>query len=269
MDLQLTGKRALVTGSSSGIGVGIAEMLAAEGASVVVHGRDATRLQAVHDRIAATGAPVALARGDLAIAKEAQAVAESALAAFGGIDILVNNVGGSSDEEAKSWFAVPLEEWTKTFEKNVVAAGRMIHAMAPAMKERGWGRIIQISSAAGTIPTSAQPDYGPAKAAMVNMSLGLSKALAKSGVTVNTVSPGMIYTEGLEDFLRQFAAKRGWGDDLAKAADYILQGTGQTVDRVGRVEDVAHAVCYLASPVADFVNGINIHMDGGGSSSIY
>jgi NAD(P)-dependent dehydrogenase (short-subunit alcohol dehydrogenase family) len=122
---------------------------------------------------------------------------------------------------------------------------------------------------AGTIPTSAQPDYGPSKAAMVNMSLGLSKALAGSGVTVNTVSPGMIRTPGLDDFLRQFAQKRGWGDDIDQAAAYILKGTGQTVHRIGEVGDVANAVAWLASPVADFVNGINIHMDGGASSSIY
>ena len=103
---------------------------------------------------------------------------------------------------------------------------------------------------------------------MLNMSLGLSKALAKSGVTVNSVSPGMIRTPGLEDFLRMFAAKRGW-DDIEQAADYVLKGTGQTVNRIGQPQDVAFAVAYLASPRADFVNGINIHMDGGGSSSIY
>ncbi len=207
--------------------------------------------------------------GDLSNDEGANAVADAALDAFGGIDILVNNAGGSSDEEAKSWFKVDLAEWVQTYQKNVVAAGRLIHRMAPAMKERGWGRIIQISSAAGTIPTSAQPDYGPAKAAMINMSLGLSKALAKTGVTVNTVSPGMIRTAGLEDFLRGFAAKRGWDDDIDRAADYILQGTGQTVNRIGEVDDIAHAVAYLASPLADFVNGVNLHLDGGGSSSIY
>jgi NAD(P)-dependent dehydrogenase (short-subunit alcohol dehydrogenase family) len=269
MDFRLQGKRALVTGSSSGIGAGIAKVLAAEGVSVVVHGRNVERTEQVRAAIAATGAPVASAVGDLATDDGATTVADAALAAFDGIDILVNNAGGSSDEEVKSWFLVPLDEWVGTYQKNVMAAGRLIHRIAPAMKERGWGRIIQISSMAGTIPTSAQPDYGPAKAAMVNMSLGLSKALAKSGVTVNTVSPGMIRTPGLENFLREFAAKRGWGDDIEQAANYVLKGTGQTVNRVGEPEDVAYAVAYLASPLADFVNGVNIHMDGGGSSSIY
>jgi NAD(P)-dependent dehydrogenase (short-subunit alcohol dehydrogenase family) len=268
MDLQLTGKRALVTGSSSGIGAEIARVLAAEGASVVVHGRNVERANAVAAEIVATGASTAIAIGDLATDDGASNVADTALDAFGGIDILVNNAGGASEEEAKSWFQVELSEWLATYEKNVMAAGRLIHRMAPAMKERGWGRIIQIATMAATIPTSAQPDYGPAKAAMLNMSLGLSKALAKSGVTVNSVSPGMIRTPGLEDFLRMFAAKRGW-DDIEQAADYVLKGTGQTVNRIGQPADVAFAVAYLASPRADFVNGINIHMDGGGSSSIY
>jgi len=269
MDLQLAGKRALVTGSSSGIGTGIAGMLASEGVAVVVHGRNVERTERVAAELAAGGATVATALGDLATDDGALAVARAATDAFGGIDILVNNAGGSSEEEKKSWFDVPLGEWVATYQKNVVAAGRLIHRLVPPMKERGWGRVIQISSAAGTIPTSAQPDYGPAKAAMLNMSLGLSKALAGSGVTVNTVSPGMIMTEGLMDFLRLFAAKRGWGDDTDKAADYILKGTGQTVHRIGQPEDVAWAVLYLASPRSDFVNGVNLHLDGGGSSSIY
>jgi NAD(P)-dependent dehydrogenase (short-subunit alcohol dehydrogenase family) len=269
MDLLLQGKRALVTGSSSGIGAGIAKMLSEEGVAVVVHGRNAERLERVAGEIADGGAPVATALGDLATDDGADAVARVALDAFGGIDILVNNAGGSSDEEKKSWFDVPLSEWVATYQKNVVAAGRLIHQLAPPMRAWGWGRLIQISSAAGTIPTSAQPDYGPAKAAMLNMSLGLSKTLAGSGVTVNTVSPGMIMTDGLRTFLHTFAAKRGWGEDIDKAAEYILKGTGQTVRRIGQVEDIAFAVTYLASPRADFVNGVNMHLDGGGSSSIY
>ncbi len=269
MDLQLQGKRALVTGSSSGIGAGIAKMLADEGVSVVVHGRNEERLARVAAEIAERGATVASAIGDLATDEGAEAVATVALEAFGGIDILVNNAGGASEEEKKSWFDVDVSEWVATYQKNVIAAGRLIHRLAPPMRERGWGRIIQIGSAAGTIPTSAQPDYGPSKAAMINMSLGLSKALSSTGVTVNTVTPGMIMTAGLMDFLLVFAAKRGWGDDTARAAEYILKGTGQTVNRIGQVEDIAFAVAYLASPRASFVNGVNMHLDGGGTSNIY
>ncbi len=269
MDLELKGKRALVTGSSSGIGIGIATLLAEEGAQVVVTGRNAERTAKVAADLSATGTTVVSAVADLATDEGARHVATVALDAFGGIDILVNNAGGASEGDQKSWFEVPLSEWMATFEKNVMAAGRLIHLLVPGMKDRGWGRVIQIGSGAGMIPTSAQPDYGPAKAAMINLSMGLSKALSGTGVTVNTVSPGMIMTEGLMDFLHFFSARRGWGDDTDRAAEYILKGCGQTVNRIGQVSDVAFAVAMLASPRGEFMNGVNIHLDGGGTASIY
>lgn len=262
-------KRALVTGSSSGIGASIARALASEGAHVIVHGRDRARADAVADSIRSAGGTAAVVVGDLASEVGAAAVAEGALAAFGGVDILVNNAGGAAEGQVKSWFAVPMEEWAVSYERNVMAAARLIRALAPGMKERGWGRIVQIATAAATIPTAAQPEYGTAKAAMLNMSLGVSKALAGSGVTVNAVSPGMIRTPGLEDFLRDFAHRRGWGDDIDQAAAYVLKGTGQTVHRIGTVEDVAYAVSFLVSPRADFLNGLNLHVDGGGTANIY
>lgn len=268
MELNLEGKRALVTGSSSGIGVAIAEMLAAEGVSVVVNGRDSARVDAVAKRLADQGYRAATASGDLSTAEGCAAVAEAANAAFGGIDILVNNAGGSAVSDSPNWFAYDTGQWVDTYQRNTLAAVRLIHAFAPEMKERGWGRIINISTAAAITPTSGQADYGPAKAAMLNMSLGLSKALKQTGVTVNSVSPGMIRTEGLIKVLRKMAEKRGWGDDLAKAEDYIAKGGGQTVNRIGEVRDIGYAVVMLASPRSDFINGINFHVDGGLSPSL-
>ena len=268
MDLQLTGKRALVTGSSSGIGSGIAQELAAEGVLVVVHGRNVERANAVAAKISAAGGKAAVAIGDLSTNEGAAAVAEAALAAFGGIDILVNNAGGSFDTPDPSFFSVSPEAMMATYQANTIAAFRLIQALAPAMKERGWGRIINIATAAAITPTSAQPDYGPAKAAMLNMSLGLSKTLRMTGVTVNCVSPGMIRTEGLMEFLGNFAQKRGWGDDVPKAEEYFVKGTGQTVGRVGEVTDIAYGVLMLASPRADIINGTNFHVDAGISPAI-
>lgn len=269
MNFDLLGKRALITGSSSGIGAGIATTLAAEGVSVVVHGRDPQRAHAVADEIRANGGQAATAIGDLATEDSAADVAGSAAQPFGGIDILVNNAGGASETGVQSWFELPVKEWGATYQRNVMSAGYLIHALVPAMREKGWGRIIQIASAAAIIPTSGQPDYGPSKAAMINMSMGLSKALAGTGITVNTVMPGMIMTEGLNDFLRIFAERRGWGDDLDKAAEYVLKGTGQTVHRIGQISDIAYAVAVLASPRAEFFNGMNLHLDGGATGSIY
>lgn len=268
MELGLNGRRALVTGSSSGIGTAIARMLAAEGAAVVVHGRNRERAQAVAGGIAATGGQAAVVCGDLAVAGEADAVATGALAAFGGIDVLVNNAGGQGQAANPSWFSTEPARWTETYAANVVAAVRLIHRLVPPMVERRWGRVINIATAAAITPTSAQPDYGASKAGMLNATLGLSKALKRTGVTCNAISPGMIRTEGLTGFLAALAAKRGWGDDIARAEEHVANGSGQTVSRIGEVDDIAYMVAVLASPRADFINGSNFHVDGGISPSL-
>jgi NAD(P)-dependent dehydrogenase (short-subunit alcohol dehydrogenase family) len=268
MDLNLQGKRALVTGSSSGIGAGIARMLAVEGASVVVHGRNRARAEAVAAAIIASGGKAVAVCGDLADETQIAALAEGALAAFGGIDILVNNAGGSAETADKSWFGGTAATLLEAYQANVVASFCLIKLFSPAMKERGWGRIINIATAAAITPTSGQPDYGPAKAALINLSLGFSKTMARSGVTSNCISPGMVRTEGVRDFLANFAQKRGWGDDIAQAEAYVAKGTGQTVKAIGEVEDIAFAVAMLASPRADYINGANFHVDGGISPAI-
>jgi len=267
MDLDLAGRRALVTGSSSGIGAGVARILAQEGASVVVHGRNAERAEAVARELAEQGAQTAVAIGDLATDEGADAVTKAALEAFGGIDILVNNAGGSAKGET-SWFKVPANNWVDVYQSNTLAAVRLIHALVPGMRERAWGRIINIGSAAAVTPTSGQPEYGPAKAALINLSLGLSKNLRNSGVTSNVISPGMIRTEGLEKGMALLAEKRGLGLDAEKGIDIMLKGIGQTVNRIGEVEDVGYAVAMLASPRSGFINGTNVHVDGGISPAI-
>ncbi len=206
---------------------------------MVVLGRNEARLAKVAGDLRATGATVVSAIGDLATNEGAEHVADVAMEELGGIDVLVNNAGGASEGENKSWFQVPLEDWVATVpEERRGRRLRLIHRLVPGMKERGWGRG-HTDRQRGRHDThaSAQPDYGPAKAAMANMSMGLSKALTGTGITVNTVSPGMIMTEGLMDFLMVFADKRGWGDDTDRAAEYILKGCGQTVNRIpGQVE---------------------------------
>lgn len=140
--------------------------------------------------------------------------------------------------------------------------------LVPAMRDAGWGRVINIATGAAITPTSAQANYGPAKLAMLNWSLGLSKRLARTGITVNSVSPSMIRTEGLKKFLTYFAQKRGWGDNFERAAGYVAKGSGQTVSRIGEDRDIAYAVAFLASPMSNFINGTNIHVDGGISPAI-
>jgi len=269
MDMQLNGKVALVTGSSSGIGIGIAHTLAAEGVSVVVHGRDAARTQATADAIVANGGSARIAVGDLQTDAGADKVAAEALAAFGQVDILVNNAGGRGAGKPLTFFDITPDMWNDTYNANVTSAVRMIHRLAPAMRERGWGRVIQLASLAGQTSSGGVMEYGASKAAVVNLSLGLSKVLANTGVTVNTISPGMILTGALEGWLDAVAAQRGLGTDRDKAARWVLDNSlKQTVDRLGNPEDIGFAVTFLCSPRGNFVNGANIRVCGGASPSI-
>jgi len=271
MDLQLTGKRALVTGSSSGIGAGIAEELAREGALVVVHGRNRDRAEAVAQGIRDSGGQVALAIGDLSTDEGADVVTAAALEAFGGIDILINNAGGRSGGDASDWMGVSVADWADTYQKNTIASVRMIHRLAPAMKERGWGRLIQFASSAANSPSNIIGHYAASKAAIINLTVSLSKAFANTGVTANTVSPGMIATPSVDEWFDQIAAEKGWdGPDAPRRAEaWAMENiVHQTVSRVGRVRDISSLTAYLCSPLADFINGANFRSDGGRSPGI-
>jgi 3-oxoacyl-[acyl-carrier protein] reductase len=257
MNLGLAGKRALVTGSSSGIGAGIARMLAAEGCSVVVHGRDRARAESVAMELGTA----TIALGDLGTDAGADQVAASA----GDIDVLVNNAGGAAGTSAMRWTEVDSAGWIETYQMNAVAAARMIRRLLPSMQATGWGRIINIASAASSQPIAYGPDYGAAKGAMLNMTVSLAKSLGACGVTVNSVSPGVIMTPAVRRWLDGLAASLGWNDLTEAEIERKLTAeiTLVPVGRVGRVEDIAHAVCMIASPHAGYMTGANIRVDGG------
>src|SRR5439155_7765374 len=201
MDLRLTGKRAMVTGSSAGIGEGIAKILAREGAAVVVQGRNETAGRRVQHEIEAAGGKAIVAIGDLSTDEGAKRVADKALTEFGAIDILVNNAGTFP---VRGWADATPQQWLELFNQNVLSMVRMIRLLVPQRRRLGWGRIIQIASVVGTQPLAGLPDYNVTKAAAINMTVSLAKELAQSGVTVNTVSPGPIMTLGWEEWARGF-----------------------------------------------------------------
>ncbi len=279
MDLELRGKRALVTGSSSGIGEGIARVFAQEGARLVIHGRDRAKTQAVGDRLAGLGTEVVVTIGELDREDDCTAVAQKALAAFGGIDILVNNAGGMAsanrlDQKAarfnRPWLETPWDDWRWTYEQNMGAAVRLIQGLAPGMVERKWGRIINISSASGTQSEPDLADYQPAKAAMINMTTGLAKSLGGTGVTVNTVTPGTILTEGVRSGFVQWASQLGWAtDDFAEIERrFTTELIPQPIKHFGRVEDIGRMVAFIASPQAAYMTGGNYRVDGGQCRSV-
>lgn len=268
MELKLEGKRALVTGSSSGIGAAIATALAAEGATVVITGRNVERAQATADAIGKLGHKAVVVTGDLTTEGSAVAVAEGALRALGGIDILVNNAGGT-DLDTEDWTTSTASTWRSTFDQNLFSAVYLTQALLPSLRALGWGRIINVATAWATQPAQWQPHYSAAKAGLVNASVSLARALAGTGVTVNTVSPGPVLTPTLERVMRGVAQQSGWGDDWAEIEKkYIQHVVPLSVSRLGRVEDIAHAIAFLASPLADFINGANLRVDGGHVTSI-
>lgn len=264
MDLQLNGRVALVTGSSSGIGEGIVRALAREGAAVIVHGRDRDRAERVAAAVRAEGGTADVAVGDLTDEAEVRNLIEAARSSAGEIEILVNNAGGSAGRS--DWADTDAAHWAETFDRNVLTALRMTTALLPRMRAAKWGRIVNISSLAGLMPPTVNPDYAAAKAGMTAMTASLAKAVATEGVTVNTVSPGTIHSDKLDRAFRQAAESRGvskgapWSEVEAAVLPVFAQ---VPMGRVGRVEEIADAVTFLCSPRASYITGSNIRLDGG------
>jgi NAD(P)-dependent dehydrogenase (short-subunit alcohol dehydrogenase family) len=258
----LTGKRALVTGSTAGIGTAIAQRLAADGAFVLVHGRREEAASRVAAEIRAGGGAAEYVIGDLMTDAGAAAVVEAAR----NVDILVNNSGVYAN---RTWADATPEDWLTLYNTNVVAMVRLVRPLVGGMRERKWGRLIQLSSGEAQVPFAFMPDYAATKAAIVNLSVSLAKELAGTGITSNTVSPGIIVTEGVERFYRGMARERGWGDDWHTIEGRVLSEVWPCpAGRLGRVEDVAHVVAFLAHPAAGFCNGANYRVDGGAAGCI-
>jgi NAD(P)-dependent dehydrogenase (short-subunit alcohol dehydrogenase family) len=263
MDLQLKNKTALVTGSSAGIGKAIALALAAEGATVIVHGRDAERTKETANAITRAGGIALSVFGDLSTDKNAAKVIEQINSVTGSVDILINNAGRY---DLTTWDNVTSKHWEETLNADILSAVRLIQAFLPEMKAKGWGRIIQIGSGSGHQPFATQPQYCAMKAAMNNLTVSLARSLKGTGVLSNIVTPGLIYVKSVEEFFTPMKEQMGWGDGWENIeAGVIRDLLPNDIGKMGQTEDIACVVTFLCSPLARFVSGANWRVDGGSS----
>ena len=262
MDLELAGKSAFVSGSSSGIGSAIALGLAAEGCNVVIHGRDADRCSTVAQQCEAAGVKAAVALGDLSNDAGADAACDAALTAFPGIDILVNNCGRVLRYDNPAWDELTTEDYINSMNVNVIAGVRLARRFAPHMRTQKWGRIINISSISGLHVDGGLVDYSIAKAALNKLSADMSKSLGPQGITVNTIVPGTTLTPAMEDYLAAFGKTHGCASREETEGKSIEQNP-QSVPRLGQPKDVAALAAFLASPLSGTINGALYRIDGG------
>ncbi|MFC2029681.1 SDR family NAD(P)-dependent oxidoreductase [Chloroflexota bacterium] len=257
MNLELDNKRVLVTGSTSDIGEGIARRFAQEGAAVIIHGRRSDAAEWVAAEIRRDGGKAIVALGDLSQDEEVTRIVEKARTELGGVDILVNNA--ASGEHQNDMETAP-SEWLDSYSTNLLSMVRLIQQLLPPMQEQGWGRIISISSGAAVMPLPGMGVYATTKAAMNTLTVSLAQGMKNEGVTINAVSPGAIITEKQIEMGKE----HGMGDSREEVEAALNGMMGSTpFGRMGRVEEVAAVVVFLASPLASYIHGANIRVDGG------
>jgi len=266
MELGLARRTALVTGSHRGTGAGIARVLAEEGASVIVHGLEPGQAEPVAEEIRASGGRAVVTSGDVRSEEGARQAARGAIAAAGRVDVLINNYGTA---EGRGWLDADDDDWLSMFHTNVLSGARLVRHLVPAMIERGFGRVVFVGTVGSVRPRAQMPGYYASKASLANMTVSLAKELAHTGITVNTISPGILATAEVRAGLERRAAKLGWGSEWEeierRAARELMPNPS---GRLGRVEEVGRLAAFLASDHAGYINGANLRIDGGAADCV-
>jgi NAD(P)-dependent dehydrogenase (short-subunit alcohol dehydrogenase family) len=257
MNLQFGGKRAFISGSTRGIGYAVARALAAEGAAVVLHGRTPEGVRDAVSRLQGEGHGVEVSgvAGDVADDDQVGRLLE----AVGDVDVLVNNVGVF---EVTSFAAITDEDWRRVVDVNLMSAVRLSRQLLPGMLERGWGRIVMVSSESGVDVPADMIHYGVSKAAMLALSNGLAKLTRGTEVTVNTILGGPTYSDGVAGAVRHVAELQGLSEEDMKVA-IAASNTTSLVQRFLEPAELASLVTYLASPLSSATNGGALRADGG------
>lgn len=258
MKIDLTGKTALVTGSTAGIGLAVAKGLAGSGADVIVNGRKQATVDKAIAAVKAVGGGGKVS-GVAADVSTAEGCAELAKAVTN-VDILINNAGIF---EPKDFFEISDADWTRMFETNVMSGVRLSRALMPGMLKRNWGRIVFISSESAIQIPKEMIHYGFSKTAQLSVARGLAELTAGTAVTVNSVLPGPTLSDGVEDFLGAMASQSGSSAD-AMAAGFVKEHRPTSlIQRFSSVEEVANMVVYAASKEASSTNGAALRVEGG------
>jgi len=263
MDLQLSGKTAIVTGATAGIGLAIATTLAREGVSVTITGRSGDKLDAAVQRIAAAapGSRVTAVVADQSSAEGAARLIEAQPDA----DILVNNLGYY---EAKPFAEITDEDWLRMIEVNVMSGVRLSRHYFPRMLQKNWGRVIFMSSEVGAFTPPDMVHYGVSKSAQLAVSRGLAELTKGTGVTVNSVLPAATRSEGIVEYLRQTAPRAGMTDAQIEAHFFQTYRPSSLIARMIEADEIAAMVALLASPLGAASNGAAVRVEGGSFRSI-
>jgi 3-oxoacyl-[acyl-carrier protein] reductase len=264
LDLGLNGRTCVVTGASRGIGLSTAKMLCAEGARVLLVARDERNVVAAADECLAAagdsgGAAESLAC-DVTAPDAAERIAGAAEDRFAPADVLVNNAGQAKWRDLDD---VPDEDWQAAWDLNVMAPMRLMRELAPSMRERGWGRVVNVASTAGKRPSASMAEYSVAKAAELSLSRLYADRLAPDGVLVNAVCPGPVKSEMWMDEggLLDQSKEHGGHDSREDALD--VAGSKRPIGRLAEVEEIASVITFLCSEQASYVSGAAWGVDGG------